>query len=209
MRTRLVCLALTLSSIVGGAAATNTSCMPTMTLAAGSPTEQQTRAQLERLFSQLPLDMWMITRSVRIEDRSIPHSHPILTLSARHLDNDALLVATLIHEQMHWWLDRHSTGTQRAKDDLRQVYRSLPVGFPEGAGDEDSSYEHLLIIWLEMKGVKTLLGVRAARAVLDFWKTDHYTALYTLVDKDMDKIGAIVQRRKLVFLPARQPGCAG
>jgi hypothetical protein len=200
-----MCIALALSSICGGAAA---SCKPTTTLATGSATERQTQVQLERLFTELPLDGWMITRAIRIEDRSIPHSHPILTLNARHRDNDGLFVATLVHEQMHWWLDRHSTGTQRAKDDLRRIYRSLPVGYPEGGSDEDSSYEHLLVIWLEMNGVKALLGERAARGVLDYWKADHYTALYTLVDQDMDKIGAIVKRRKLVFLPARQRGCA-
>lgn len=177
------------------------SCLPATTLASGSITEQQTRAQFERLLTELPLDKWMITRSIRIEDGAIPHSHPILTLNARHRNDDALFVATFIHEQMHWWLDGRAEETLRAKADLRRIYRSLPVGYPNGANDEDSSYEHLLVIWLEIDGVKRLLGDSAARRVLSYWKEDHYTALYSLVDTDMDKIGAIARRRNLLFLP--------
>lgn len=194
------------AAMVGAAA--SPACTLTTTLAANSPKEQQTRAQLQRLSSTLALDSWTLTPIVRIEAGSIPHSHPVLTLNTRHLDKDALLLATFIHEQMHWWLDRHAAATRRAKDDLRRLYPSLPVGYPRGANDEDSSYEHLLVIWLEIEGVNALLGEPAGRAVLGYWKGDHYTALYGLVDADRDKIGAIVRRRGLVFTPSGAPRCA-
>lgn len=138
-------MAFGVAAMVGDAAA-SAGCTLTTTLAANSPKEQRTRDQLARLRSTIALDSWPITPVVRIEAGSIPHSHPVLTLNTRHLNNDALLVATFIHEQMHWWLDRHATGTRRAKDDLRRLYPSLPVGYPRGANDEDSSYEHLLVI---------------------------------------------------------------
>src|SRR5690349_9754470 len=61
-------------------------------LAHGSPREVETRDQLRRLLSTHALLPWLFTRKVVIDEQSIPHSHPVLTLHARHLkDDDQLL----------------------------------------------------------------------------------------------------------------------
>lgn len=53
----------------------------------------------------------------RIEANAVAHSHPVLTLNTCHLDDDHKLLATFIHEQLHWGvtkLDKH-TVTQLAR----------------------------------------------------------------------------------------------
>lgn len=194
--------------MISGYAAAQSKCSPVITMVHSSTKEQQAQVQLKRLLADLPVDRWMLTRTIRIEEGVIPHSHPVLTLNTRHLDDDARALATLMHEQMHWWIDGHAKQTRLAKRDLRRIYSSLPVGYPEGANDEDASYEHLLINWLEVNAMKSLLGEEEARRVLSLSKKDHYRRLYSLVEADQEKIGAIVTRRALLFSPASLPQSA-
>lgn len=65
--------------------------------------EQQTKLQLERLLATYDVSRWMFTRTILIESGRdvIPHSHPVLTLSTRHLKDDELLLSTFVHEQLH------------------------------------------------------------------------------------------------------------
>src|SRR5262249_32114244 len=54
----------------------------------GSKGELQTRDQLQRLIKTYDLAKWTFTRSILIDEEAIPHSHPVLTLSARHVKDD-------------------------------------------------------------------------------------------------------------------------
>lgn len=193
---------------ISGFASAQTNCAQVITTVNSTAKEQQAHVQLKRLLADLPVDSWLLTRTIRIEEGVIPHSHPVLTLNTRHLDDDARALATLMHEQMHWWIDGHAKEVRLAKRDLRRIYSSLPVGYPEGANDEDASYEHLLINWLEVNAMKSLLGEEEARRVLSLAKKDHYRRLYSLVEVDREKIGAIVTRRALLFSPASLPQSA-
>src|SRR5215470_6516498 len=80
-----------------------------ITLAHNSATEQQTRDQLQRLLKAYDVSAWIYTKAVAIDDRAIPHSHPVLTLHTRHLKDDALLLSTFVHEQFHWLLVQKDT----------------------------------------------------------------------------------------------------
>ena len=51
----------------------------------GSPGEIQTRDQLQRLLTTSDLSKWIFTKSILIDEKAIPHSHPILTLHTRHV----------------------------------------------------------------------------------------------------------------------------
>jgi len=166
--------------LMGGAAASaQQPCSLDITLAHDSDAERATRAQLLRVVGAQPaMSRWVYTRRVVIDDDAIPHSHPVLTLHARHLGEDSLLLSTFVHEQMHWWLEAHAIGTRRAVARLRRVFAHLPVGHPDGAQSERSSYEHLLVIHFELAAVRRMLGERTARGVLAFWERDHYRALY-------------------------------
>jgi len=166
-------------------AATPAGHQPTVTLTHGSTREQATRRQLQRLFEQYDLSPWTFTPRLEIADHVVPHSHPVLTLSTRHLQDDLLLVATYIHEQSHWYFEARRDDTKAAMADLEVQFPGLPVGFPDGASDHDATYEHLCVIALEYDALIRLVGELRARQVMEFWATDHYRVLYrTVLDHD-------------------------
>ncbi len=177
------------------------SCTPalTITTAHGRDDELQTREQLERLLSAHDVSRFTYTRTIAIDDESIPHSHPVLTLHARHLGSDDLLLSTFLHEQAHWWLEEHPRQTDAAVTALRARFPSLPVGFPDGAQSETSSYEHLIVDHLEHVALRCVLGDARASATFAFWETDHYRGLYALERTSEPAIEEIVARAGLTY----------
>jgi hypothetical protein len=125
-----------------------------------SDPERRTKEQLEHIISSYDLSRYTFTHEVIIDDKSIPHSHPVLTLHSRHLGSDDLLLSTYVHEQLHWYLDAHRAQTKAAENELRKLYPKVPVGYPEGAQDEESTYLHLIDCYLEMKADQQLIGIR-------------------------------------------------
>ncbi len=176
-----------------------------ISLARGSKAEAQTKAQLQRLLGAYDLSAWIFTRSVVIDERAIPHSHPTLTLSARHLKDDELLLSTFVHEQLHWHLDQREKETEAAIKELRAMFPKVPAGHPEGARDERSTYLHLLVIYLEYRADRELMGELKARQVMEFWSKDHYTWIYKTVLERPRDIGTVALKHKLIpGLPARR-----
>lgn len=167
----------------------------------GTPNEAQTRDQLQKLLATYDLSPWLYTKSIVIDERAIPFSHPVLTLHTRHLKNDELLVSTFVHEQFHWFLAERREATEEAIADLRKLFPSVPAGGVAGARDEYSTYLHLLVCYLEQQGVLRILGELKAKQVMDFWATDHYTWVYQTVISRSPDIGQILRNRKLI--PAR------
>jgi len=164
----------------------------------GSAGEIQTRDQLQRLLKTYDLSKWIFTKSILIDEKAIPHSHPILTLHTRHLKDDDLLLSTFVHEQLHWFLVQNDKETKEAMKDLRALFPKVPVGFPNGAEDEESTYLHLLVNCLEYRADRELLGELRAKQVMEFWASDHYTWVYrTVLDRIRD-IGNIMFRYKLI-----------
>jgi len=97
--------------------------------------ESQTRDQLQRLVKTYDLAMWIFTKSILIDEKAIPHSHPTLTLNTRYLKDDDLLLSTFVHEQLHWFLVQRDKETKEAMKDLRVLFPKVPAGLPDGAGD--------------------------------------------------------------------------
>lgn len=167
----------------------------------GTAAEARTRDQLQRLLRTYDLSPWIYTRSIVVDERAIPFSHPVLTLHTRHANDDELLLSTFVHEQFHWFLSARSEATELAIADLRKLFPDVPAGGTAGARDEYSSYLHLLVCYLEQQADRQLLGELKTKQVMDFWATDHYTWVYkTVIDRSQD-IGAIIRNRKL--MPAR------
>ena len=164
----------------------------------GSRREAQTREQLERLLKAYDVSRWIFTKSIVIDERAIPHSHPVLTLHARHLQDDELLLSTFVHEQFHWFLVRNEKDRDDAIKELRDVFPKVPAGGPEGAQDENSTYLHLLDCYLEYRAVQQLLGELKTRQVMEFWATDHYTWVYRTVLERPNDIARIMAKHKLL-----------
>jgi len=159
--------------------------------------ERATQSQLERLVSQYDLTQWIFTTSVVIDEDAIPHSRPILTLHTRHLRDDDLLLSTFVHEQAHWFFDQHHSDAAKAVSELRGLYPSIPVGFPEGSNDSDGNYEHLIVIYLEYEADRRLLGELRAWQVMSFLSQDHYTWLYRTVLSDGVRLRELVRKYHL------------
>lgn len=170
----------------------------TITLAHGSPAEAQTKAQLERLLVAYDLSQWFFTTSVVIDDRAIPHSHPVLTLHTRHGKDDDLLLATFLHEELHWYLTQHPAAVDSAISDLRTLFPAIPTGYPEGSDDARGNYVHQIVTWLELRTTAQVLGELRASQVMAFWATDHYTWIYgTLLSRGAE-IGRVLRRHDLL-----------
>src|SRR5688572_24621752 len=110
-----------------------------------TPAEAKTKVQLERLIAAHDLSKWTFIRKVEIDEKAIPHSHPVLTLNTRHIKDDELLLSTYVHEQIHWHLVNLSKETDEAIKELRVLFPKVPAGPPGGARDENSTYLHLLV----------------------------------------------------------------
>ena len=67
---------------------------------------QRIRDGLLALRRRHDLARYEFTRLVQIVPAGPTHSHPILTLGTRFADTEDQLLATYLHEQMHWYLWR-------------------------------------------------------------------------------------------------------
>lgn len=165
--------------------------------------EQTEAERLRHVLGQFDLTPWIFTRRVLIDEKTPPHSHPVLTVGYGDHGDDNLLLSNFVHEQLHWWLVAHQHQTDAAISELRQLFPNLPVGGLDGAVNEESSYLHLLVIWLEWQGDKALLGDKKAADVMAFWKGDHYRMLYRTVLDSEDVVGRVVAKHGLACCLSR------
>ena len=141
-----------------------------ITLKHGNTVEAQTEQQLRALLRRYDVAPWIIASRIDIDFQAIPHSHPVLTLHARHRDQPDLLLSTFIHEELHWWLESHVEQTAAAVSELRKRFPVLAVGGLDGADTGESK----------------------AMDVMTFWSTDHYRELYKLVLSNEPSIREVV-----------------
>lgn len=148
-------------------------------VAKGAAGEEQGREQLQRIVTTWDLSRWVFTRTVQIQSGVIPHSHPVLTLNTLYLANDTAQLATLVHEQLHWFLTQKQEATDSAIEALRKLYPNAPAGPPEGARDLYSTYLHLIVCMLEFDAVREVFDEGVARRTLAAWR--HYPWVYRQV----------------------------
>lgn len=151
-------------------------------LANDTEREALTRDAVLRLVAEHDVERWLFTREIVIDEESIPHSHPVLTLHTRSLGDDAGLLATFLHEQFHWLESERRERTAAAIEELRGRYPAAPDGGPQGARDLYSTYLHLIVCDLELQATTLLLGADIARATLA--NNRHYTWIYDKVLND-------------------------
>jgi hypothetical protein len=104
-----------------------------------------------------------------------------------------------VHEQLHWYLEQHLEQTQAAENDLRKTYPKVPVGPPDGSGDEEGTYLHLVTCYLEMQADRDLMGADRTHAAMVFWAGDHYRWIYKTVMQDEETIHEVIEQEKLTI----------
>lgn len=188
-------------------------CMPAFSLAQGGKEkkveialgyevqqerEQATKEQLHRVLQEYDLSKWIFTEKVLVDYyTSIPHSHPILTLNTRYVDDDERLLSTFVHEQIHWFTNSKPDGVDKTVAEFKTLYPEVPVGKGQGARDEFSTYLHLIVCYLEFSAVTELLGEPKAREIMAGWR--HYKWIYKTVLNEGDKLKAVIEKNKLTI----------
>ncbi|WP_157210279.1 hypothetical protein [Nocardioides aequoreus] len=147
--------------------------------AANRPEEQATRDRVLRLQSQLDLAPWTFASEVLVDATAQPHSHPVLTIDA--VEDDELLLAAILHEQLHWFEDAHADRTDAAIEATRVRWPDVPTQRPGGAGSEESTRLHLLVCHWEHLGLECLRGPKVAAAVIGRISEHHYGWVYRTV----------------------------
>lgn len=168
-------------------------------LAETTPWTLRAEAVFRELLSRYDLRAYTFTRKVRIEPRVIPHSHPVLTLNTRYVDDSERWLAQYLHEQIHWFLSARNTATLSAIAAFRARYPELPTARDQVARDPHSTYLHLAVNWLELVALRHYLGADRAEEILS---THHfYRWINSTVIRDEADIGEIMRRLDLVIEP--------
>ncbi|MGE5837835.1 MAG: hypothetical protein ACM4AI_25410 [Acidobacteriota bacterium] len=167
----------------------------TIDLSHGTEREQRTKQTLQQLLATYNLKKYTFTRRVVIEEGAVNHAFPVLTLNARFASAPDELLTSYVHEQIHWHLRDRLAQQQAAIADLRRMYPGVPVGLPEGAENEYSTYGHLVTCYLEILAARELLGVDQASAAIA--NKGNYTWIYATILRDEKKIAAVVDRHGL------------
>lgn len=160
-----------------------------------------TRQNLEQLIQVYDLNPVIFTREIQIESRVIPHSHPILTLNSRYAEQPNKILSSFVHEQLHWWGMKRKVAMDKAILDLKKLFPVLPkTGL---AKDENSTYLHLVICFLEYEAMIHYLNRKEANKILkDFIQKDKvYPWIYTQVYLKYKNIDGIVKKYRLSPLP--------
>lgn len=154
---------------------------------------ERVKSWLKALRQRHDLSRFEYTRHVRIIPASSTYSHPILTLGTRFTETEDHLLATYLHEQMHWYL--YLLGGPDYDpiapffDELVRRYPDAPTQLPEGARNYEQTYAHLVVNWLELHAVSQYIGMPRAAALAE---TQYgYRWIYRTVLKDWDALGAL------------------
>ena len=118
-----------------------------------------------------------------------PHSHPVITLATGY-PQDAALLCSYLHEQLHWW-SMSCPGAAAGQADrvfgvLRQRYGALPAKPPEGRGSQRSNLIHLHVCWLEVEVRAELFGWEWAHERAQ--QVPFYRSIYRAVVEGRDEL---------------------
>ena len=160
-----------------------------------SAREQQEKLELEQLLKKYDVSKYTFTRAVVIEERAMNHAFPVLTLNVHFLGSDDELLSSFLHEQLHWYLAQHRSAMEDAVRRLKVMYPHAPVGLPEGADSEYSTYGHLVDCYLEIQADRAPIGPERTDRVIK--NKPWYTWIYKTILQDEDKIVALVKEEHL------------
>jgi hypothetical protein len=160
-----------------------------------SAREMQEKLELEQLLKKYDVSKYTFTHTVVIEERAMNHAFPVLTLNVRFLGSDDELLSSFLHEQLHWCLAQHRLAMEDAVRRLKQMYPRAPVGLPEGADTEYSTYGHLVDCYLEIQADRELIGRERTDGVIK--NKPWYTWIYKTILRDENRIAALVNAERL------------
>lgn len=159
----------------------------------------QTRMEILHLARKYDLSSFLYTKKIVIDPMMEKTKwKPIITLNTRYKDHPQRLLAQLLHEELHWWMNDHKQNVQVAIPELKSTFKGIPQ--IRGAKDADSGARHLLICWMEFRALAKYFGEEEAIGVMEhFVKEKRFPWIYSRLIKDHRKVEKIV--RKYEFIP--------
>lgn len=162
----------------------------------GFESEEKIRTQLIDALKKHDVKKWTFTDTIVIANGEIPHSHPVLTLSARP-KNDLTLLGTYVHENIHWFLLENDPATKKVIALLKLKYKAELDKGQEGARDGFSTYLHLIVNYLEYKAIEELGGTSKAEDI--FNKKRYYQWIYKTVLRDREYLRKLLHSYRLII----------
>lgn len=157
--------------------------------------EVQEKLQLEQLLKKYDVSKYTFTRKVIIEERAMNHAFPELTLNVHFLGSDDELLSSFLHEQLHWYLAKNRLTMEDAVRRLKVMYPYAPVGLPEGADTEYSTYGHIIDCYLEIQADRQIIGRERTDRVIR--NKPWYTWIYKTILQDEERIRVLVNAERL------------
>lgn len=163
--------------------------------ARGAPEEIQTKLVLQALLRKYDVSKYISTNQVIIERGAMNHSFPVITLNVRFRDQPDVLLLSFVHEQLHWYLRDHNPQRVTAIEALQRLYPNAPTAYPEGGGNAESTYEHLIVCYLDMQAGRQLLGEKKTKKAID--QIPWYGWIWKTVLNDEATIASVVAEQHL------------
>ncbi|MFN7455553.1 MAG: hypothetical protein ACK5RO_12965, partial [Pseudobdellovibrionaceae bacterium] len=137
-----------------------------ITLGSGNPNEEKAKQLIGNFEKKFDLSPYIFTKEIIIKSKVIPHSHPILTLNTRQIDEPDRYLSLLLHEQIHWFF----SGTREAKtkkfiEKIKLKYPKVPNRENGGANDDESTYLHFAVCYYELEALTRYLGKQKAEEI--------------------------------------------
>jgi hypothetical protein len=160
---------------------------------------ERVRGLLEALRRRHDLARYEYTRIVRIVPGGETFAHPVLTIGNRFATSEDLLLSTYLHEQMHWYLWYLGTPERDMvapfMDELVRRYPDAPIDVANGgARSYESTYEHLVVNWLELAATAEFIGRERTLALARAQRLRSYGWLYDVVVRDWAALEALYKR---------------
>ncbi len=164
------------------------------------PSELKVKQQLEAVLNEYDLEPFIYTKKVNIHEGMIPHSHPVLTLNTSD-ETETGLLATFLHEQMHWYSLTGNPNFDKVDAILKDKYQSVPVKLPVGAGSKMSTYIHLTVCYLEYDALRKLIGREPAMEHMKLMTTKYYQWVYQTIIEDESYFDELFTGHDLLITP--------
>lgn len=152
----------------------------------GNESEKKGKQLIQDYLKKYDLEKYIFTKKIIIQSRVIPHSHPILTLNTRQIDQPDRYFSTFIHEQIHWFFHDRTKQTDQFIEDMKKHFPKIPDGNNGGAKDAISTYLHLGVCYYEFLALSHYIGEEKAKRIFETGD------IYSWVKKQVLEKGTII-----------------
>lgn len=134
------------------------------------------------------------TELVLVEEKVIPHSHPVLTLNTRSKDKLDIL-KTLVHEQFHWYVSNHSKYNECIA--LLKT-RYVDDGEHNKSGKHPNSYwEHIIVCFNTRNHLAKILTPEEIEYVYSLWQA--YPTLEQSIATNYDEYKKVLEDFEIIY----------